>query len=80
MTEMLLVQTPAKVTIFHSTFIWTKSVEQKEVMECSNLPGIVACAVILLMEGWTLGRLCYKKSNFTTKDEHETCQLIRTKL
>jgi hypothetical protein len=44
--------------------------EQKEIIKCSNLPGIVACAVIPLMGGWTL-RTAYKKSSFITKDEHE---------
>jgi hypothetical protein len=28
--------------------------EQKDIMECSNLSGIVACAVIPLMGWWTL--------------------------
>jgi hypothetical protein len=52
--------------------------ELKEIMECSNLPGIVACAVILLMgrvdfeDGWLL------KSSFITKDEHDACQLTIT--
>jgi len=32
----------------------SKSLEQKEIMECSNLPGIVACAVIPLMGGLAL--------------------------
>ena len=54
MTERSWVQTPTEETIFNAPFIWIKSVEQKEIMECSNLPGIVACAVILLMGGWTL--------------------------
>jgi hypothetical protein len=40
---------------------------QKYMMECSNLPGIVACAVIPLPE-----RLI--KSSFITKDEHEADQ------
>jgi len=26
----------------------------KKTMECSNLPGIVACTVILVIGGWTL--------------------------
>jgi hypothetical protein len=55
MTERSWVQTPAEVTIFHAPFIWINSKDQKreimEIMECSNLPGIFACAVILLMGG-----------------------------
>jgi hypothetical protein len=54
----------------HAPFIWIKTMEQKEIIKCSNLPGIVACAVIPLMGGWTL-RTPYKKSSFITKDKHE---------
>jgi hypothetical protein len=48
-------------------------------MECSNLQGIVACAVIQLMDydfedGWLI------KSSFITKDEHEASQLTRIKV
>ncbi len=48
---------------------------------CSQ-PGIVACAVIPLLGGWTL-RMDFEdgwfiKSSFLTKDEHEACQLTRT--
>jgi len=39
MNERLWVQAPTEETI------WIKNVEQKEIMECSNLPGIVACAI-----------------------------------
>jgi hypothetical protein len=52
MTERSWVQTPTEETIFHAPFIWFNSMEQKEIMECTNLPGIVACALIPL--GWTL--------------------------
>jgi hypothetical protein len=51
----------------------SKSVEQKEIMECSNLPGIVACAVIPLMGGWTLLDGWLIKSIFITKNEHKAC-------
>jgi hypothetical protein len=54
MTERSWVQIPNKETIFQAPFIWIKSPEQKEIMEFSNLPGIIACALILLMGGWTL--------------------------
>jgi hypothetical protein len=53
MTERLWIQTPTEETIFHAPFIWIKSVEQKEIMECSNLPGIVSHVVIPLIGGWT---------------------------
>jgi hypothetical protein len=43
MTEWLWVQNPAKEAIFNLA----PKVEQKEIMECANLLGIVACAVIL---------------------------------
>ena len=77
MTERSWVQTTTQETIFQAPFIWTNSLEQKEIMECSNLPGIVTCAAIPLMGGWTLRLI---KSNFITKDEHEACQLTRTKV
>jgi hypothetical protein len=48
MNERLWVQAPTEETI------WIKNVGQKEIMECSNLPGIVACAINPLMGGWTL--------------------------
>jgi hypothetical protein len=48
-------------------------------MECSNLPGTVACAVIQIKGGWTLMVVGYK-SSFITKNEHEVCQLTRTKV
>ena len=54
MTERSWVQTPTEETIFQAPFIWIKNLEQEEIMECSNLPGIVAWAVILLMGGWIL--------------------------
>jgi len=54
MTERSLVQTPTEETIFQAPFIWIKSLEQKDVMECYNLHGIVASAVIPLMGGSTL--------------------------
>jgi hypothetical protein len=54
--------------------------EQEEILECSNQPGIVACAVIPLMGGWTLRMVGLKKSSFITKDEHEACQLTRTRV
>jgi hypothetical protein len=55
MTERSLLQTPSEETILYTPFIWINSMEQKEIMECSSLPGIVvACAVISLMVGWTL--------------------------
>jgi hypothetical protein len=41
-------------TIFQAPFICIKSLEQKEIMECFKLPGIVASAVIPLMGGSTL--------------------------
>ncbi len=31
--------------------IWIKTAEEKEIMECYNIPGIVACAVIPPMGG-----------------------------
>ena len=45
---------PTEETIFQAPFIWIKGLEHKEIMECSNLLGTVACAVITPMEGWTL--------------------------
>jgi hypothetical protein len=54
MTEWSWVQTHAEKTIFQAPLIWIKILGQKEIMVCSNLPGIVACAVIPLMGGWTL--------------------------
>jgi hypothetical protein len=54
MTESSWVQIPTEEIIFQAPFIWIKSLEQKEIMEYSNLLGIVACAVILLIGGWTL--------------------------
>jgi hypothetical protein len=45
---------PAEETIFNAPFIWIKCKEQKEIILCSNLPGIVACAVIPQMGEWTL--------------------------
>jgi hypothetical protein len=54
LTERSWVQTPVEKTIFQAPFILIKSLEGKELMECSNRPGIVACAVIPLMGGWTL--------------------------
>jgi hypothetical protein len=53
MTERLWVKTFTEETIFHAPFILIKSMEQKEI-QYFNLPGIVACAVIPLMGGWTL--------------------------
>jgi hypothetical protein len=46
MTEGLWAQTPFEETIFYAPFIYIKSMEQNELMECSNLPGIIVCAVI----------------------------------
>ncbi len=46
--------THTETTIFNAPFVWIDSVEQKETMKCSNLPGIVAFAVIPLMGRWTL--------------------------
>ncbi len=41
----------AKKVIFHPAFNWIKNVaKDKKIMECSNLPGIVACAVIQLIK------------------------------
>jgi hypothetical protein len=51
--------------------------EQKEILECSNLPGVVAYAAIPLMARWMVGLY---KSSFITKDEDEVCQLTRTKV
>jgi hypothetical protein len=51
---------PTEESTFHTPFTWIKCVEKKEIMECSNIPGIVACAVILLMGGWTLRMVSIK--------------------
>jgi hypothetical protein len=69
------VQTVETIFLYRSFFI--KSMEQKDIMECSNLPGIVAYAASPLMARWTAGLY---KSSFITKDEHDVCQLTRTKV
>jgi hypothetical protein len=48
---------PTVKAIYHAPFIKIDSMKQKEIMECSNLTGIVACAVILLMGGWALRKV-----------------------
>ncbi len=67
-------------TIFHAPFIWIKSWNKRNILVISNQCGTVACAVILLKGGWTLRTVGLKKSSFITKDEHEACQLTRTKV
>jgi len=37
--------------VFGVTFIWIKSIEPNEIVERSNLPGIVACVVVILLKG-----------------------------
>jgi hypothetical protein len=56
--------------------VWSK----KEILECFNLPGIAACALILLIGGWTLRTVGFFKFSFISKDEHEACKLTRTKV
>jgi hypothetical protein len=36
MTERLWAQTPTEEAIFQAPFIWIKSLEQKDIMECSH--------------------------------------------
>jgi hypothetical protein len=66
MTERSWVQTLTEETIFYAPFNWIKSLEQVEipVMQCSNLPGIVAWVGFV--------------DSFITKDEHEVCLLTKS--
>jgi hypothetical protein len=44
-------ESPTEATIIQAPFIWIKRLDQKDTLECSNPPGIVACAVIPQMGG-----------------------------
>jgi len=80
MTERSWVQTPTEETIFQAPLIWIKSLEQKRdngmfqptwhcCMCCNPANGRVD-----FEDGWLI------KSSIITKDEHEACQLTRTKI
>jgi hypothetical protein len=71
---------PFEEIIFTHRSFGSTAWSKKREMECSNLPGIVACAVIPLMGGWTLRTVGLQKTSFITNDELEACQLTRTKV
>jgi hypothetical protein len=75
MTERSWVQAPTIETFFgHHSFgskLETKIVENSK-------PGIVACAVIWPMGGWSLRNGWFIKSSYMAKNELYACQLTET--
>jgi len=66
MIERSWVQTPTVETIFQAPFIWIKAWNNN----CGKLlPGIVACAVIPQMGGWTLRNGWLLKSSYMVLNE-----------